>query len=148
VNQQPGDPEVARALAVELRVLFGHLSRRIREQAHAGDLTGSQKSALLRLERDGPATVTALARAEGVRPQSMGATVSSLEAAGLVSSSSDPTDGRRTILSITAACREWISASRAAREDWLFRAIQTKLAPGELEELADAIELLKRLAEP
>jgi DNA-binding MarR family transcriptional regulator len=148
VNEQHGDHEVARALAVELRVLFGQLSRRLREQAHAGDLTGSQKSALLRLERDGPATVTTLARAEGVRPQSMGATVSALEAAGLVNSSPDPTDGRQTILSITAACREWIRASRAAREDWLFRAIQAKLAPGEQEELVAAVELLKRLAEP
>jgi hypothetical protein len=33
-----------------------------------------------------------------------------------------------------------------AREDWLFRAIQTNLAPAEQEELARALELLKRLA--
>ena len=62
-------------LAGEIRVTLSKLSRRLREQAHAADLTGAQKSALLRLERDGPATVTTLARAEGGRPQSMGATV-------------------------------------------------------------------------
>jgi DNA-binding MarR family transcriptional regulator len=147
MNGPQADPEAARALALaaELRVLLGSLSRRLREQGHAGDFTGSQKSVLLRLERDGPATVTALARAEGVRPQSMGATVSSLEAAGLVSGSPDPADGRQTILSLTSACREWIKASREAREDWLFRAIRRKLTPREQEELAAAAELLKRL---
>ncbi|EQD59024.1 MarR family transcriptional regulator, partial [mine drainage metagenome] len=57
---------------------------RLREQAHPGDVTWSQMSVLGRLERDGPATVTRLARAEGVRPQSMGATVSVLLGAGLL----------------------------------------------------------------
>ena len=103
---------------------------------------------LARVEREGPATVTTLARTEGVRPQSMGATVSVLEAAGLVSRKPDPTDGRQTILSLTAACREWIKAGWAAKEDWLFRAIRTKLASGEQEELATAVELLKRLVDP
>jgi len=70
------------------------------------------------------------------------------QAAGLVSGTPDPTDGRQTILSLTAACREWIKAGRAAKEDWLFRAIRTKLASGEQEELATAVELLKRLVDP
>jgi DNA-binding MarR family transcriptional regulator len=77
----------------------------------------------------------------------MGATISVLEAAGLVSRSPDPTDGRQTILSLTAACREMIRATRAAKEDWLFRTIQTKLSPAEQEKLAEALELLKRLAD-
>jgi DNA-binding MarR family transcriptional regulator len=149
MNDRPGDPEAARAsaLAAELRVLIGKLKRRLREEAHSGDLTLSQTSVLSRLEREGPATVTTLARAEGVRSQSMGATVSDLEAAGLVSGAPDPADGRQTILSLTAACREMIKASRTAREDWLFRAIRTKLAPTEQEELATGVELLKRLAD-
>jgi DNA-binding MarR family transcriptional regulator len=75
----------------------------------------------------------------------MGATVSILEAAGHVVGAADPTDGRRTILSLTAACREWIKAGRAAREDWLCRAIRAQFASEEQEELAAAVELLKRL---
>src|SRR5216684_1889453 len=107
----------------------------MREQGHLGDLTWSQVSVISRLERDGPATVTTLARAEGMRPQSMGANVSALEAAGLVSGVPDPADGRQTILSLTEHCREWIRVGRAAREDWLFRAIQARLAPAEQEQL-------------
>jgi len=70
-----------------------------------------------------------------------------LQAAGLVSGSPDPRDGRQTILSLTDACQEWIRAGQAAKEDWLFRAIQSKLSPEEQVELAGAVELLKRLAE-
>ncbi len=137
----------ALALAVDLRVVIGQLRRRLREQASFGDLTWSQTSVLSRLDREGPATVTSLARAEGMRPQSMGATVSALQAAGLVSGLPDPKDGRQTILSLTPTCKEWIQAGRTAREDWLFGAIQSKLSPEEQEELARAVELLKRLAE-
>lgn len=137
----------AMALAGDLRVVIGQLRRRLREQSGFGDLSWSQTSVLSRLDREGPGTVTSLARAEGMRPQSMGATVSALEAAGLVSGSPDPQDGRQTILSLTASCREWIKASRAAKEDWLFRAIQSKLSPEEQGEIARAVELLKRLAE-
>jgi len=119
----------------------------MREQAHPGSFTWSQISVVIRLERDGPATVSALARAEGVRQQSMGATITVLQAADLVKGSPDPTDGRQTILSLTDACRKIIKAYRAAKEDWLFRAIQTKLSPAEQKELASALELLKRLAD-
>ena len=141
-----GHSTPAPALAVELRVVLGKLSRKLREQARPGDYTWSQISVLVRLERDGPATVTTLARAEGVRPQSMGATVAVLEAAGLVSGAPDPADGRQTILSLTDACRQWIQASRAAREDWLFRAISTKFTLEEQTQLAASVELLERLA--
>ncbi len=149
MHEQQNDPEAAHAAAVagELRVIVGRLKRRLHDEAHLGDFTWSQASVLSRLERDGPATVTTLARAEGVRPQSMGATVAVLEAAGLVSGTPDPTDGRQTILSLTDTCRDMIKVSRAAREDWLFRTIRTKLSPGEQEQLATGVELLKRLVD-
>jgi DNA-binding MarR family transcriptional regulator len=148
MKKSRGGQDAARALALagELRVLLGQLKRRLVEQTR-GDLSWPQKTVLLRIERDGPATVTALARAEGVRPQSMGATVSALEEAGLVSGAADPADGRQTIWSLTPACREIVKAGRAAREDWLFQAIQTKFKPGERQELAAAISLLKRFVE-
>jgi DNA-binding MarR family transcriptional regulator len=149
VSKQKGNSGSARALALagELRLLISQLKRRLREQTHLGNYTWSQAAVVIRLERDGPSTVSALARAEGVRQQSMGATISALEEAGLVSGSPDPADGRQTILSLTDSCRELIKATRAAKEDWLFRAIQTKLSPAEQEEVATALELLKRLAE-
>jgi DNA-binding MarR family transcriptional regulator len=149
MSKSKNDVDTVRALALagELRVVIGKLKRRLRREAHIGDLTASQAQVLGRLAREGPATVTNLARAEGVRPQSMGETLAVLKTAGFVSGAPDPTDGRQTVLSLTPACEAMIRAGRAAREDWLFRALQTKLAPLEQEELARAVELLNRLAD-
>ena len=137
----------ASALAQELRALFGKMKRRLREQASSGDLTPSQVSVVLRLEREGPMTASALARAEGMRPQSMASVVAALEELNFVSGASHPTDGRQTLLSLTEACRQRLQEGRAARQDWLTRRIETRLSPGEQDELASAIALLQRLSE-
>jgi DNA-binding MarR family transcriptional regulator len=137
------------ALAGELRVAVSKLIRRVREQTRAdtGDFTNAQKSVLLRLERDGPATVSMLARAEGVRPQSMRITVAALEAAGAVRGKPDLKDGRQTLLSLTPTFLKIVKTGRTARDDWLFRALRAQLAPREHEQLAAAVKLLSRLAD-
>src|SRR5580698_3906990 len=147
MTPRPNDTQIA-AIATELRVLVGQFKRRFREKVNLGDLTSSQLAVLRRLDSDGPATVTTLARAEGMRPQSMGANIAALEAAGLVSGTPDPNDGRQTILSLTAACKEKVKVGRMACDGWLCRTLQTKLTPAEQEELARAVELLRRLVEP
>jgi len=149
MNTQPKDAQSSRApaLAQDLRALFGKLKRRLREQGHVGDLTPSQISVLLRLEKDGPATAAGLARAEGMRPQSIGPVIAALEGAGLVSGAPDPNDGRQTLLSLTGAFRKWAQEGRAARQDWLTRAIQARLSSQEQDELAASVELLKRLVD-
>ena|ERR1700743_921308 len=135
------------ALAEALRSVVGKLKRRLRDQADTGDLTPSQTSVLLRLEADGSATTSGLARAEGMRPQSMGAVVAALEAAGLVAGAPDPADGRQTLLSLTDHCRAWIAQGRAARQDWLSRTIEARLSPEEQARLAAAIPLLQRIVD-
>jgi DNA-binding MarR family transcriptional regulator len=147
MNAAPDDLQEARAsaLATEIRALLGKLKRRLREQPGVGDLTMSQISVLLRLEREGPATTSSLARLEGMRPQSMGTVIAPLQAAGLVTGTPDPTDGRQTLLSLTDACRKWVAEGRAARQDWLTRRLQARLSAEEQDRVADAVELLKRL---
>jgi DNA-binding MarR family transcriptional regulator len=149
MNDGPNQPRADRvsALATDLRALIGRLKRRLREQANPGDLTPSQISVLLRLEKDGPATASSLARAEGMRPQSMGSAIAPLEAAGLVSGAPDPGDGRQTLLSLTDVCRQWIEKGRAARQDWLSGALEARLSPDEQDQLANAVALLRRLVE-
>ena len=144
-SPRPQDPRLA-ALAAELRLSLGKLVRRVREHA-PNDFTSAQKSVLLRLERDGPATVSALARAEGVRPQSMRVTVAALKAMAAVSGKPDPADARQTLVSLTPGFRKALQASRAAKEDWLVRALQAQLSPREQAALAVAVKLLQRLAD-
>jgi len=139
------ESEAAHALAVELRMLASQLRRRLRQQASMADWTESQRAVLLRLERQDGATVTELALAEGVRSQSMGATVASLIEAGYVKGSADPADGRRTLLSLTPHTRKVFRQVRAAREDWLQHAIAARYSPAEQRQLASAVQLLQRL---
>ena len=135
------------ALAHHLRRFAGKLKRRLREQADVGDLTPSQTSVLLRLEKEGPATTSALARREGMRPQSMGTIVAALESASLVTGAPDPSDRRQTLLSLTDHCRIWIAESRIARQDWLAQTIAARLSSDEQERLAAVLPLLDRLTD-
>jgi len=143
------DSRVARvdALARDLRGLVGRLKRRLREQSGVGDLSPSQTAVLLRLEKEGPGTTSRLARAEGMRPQSMGALVAALEGEGLITSAPDPNDGRQAILSLTDLCRARLAEGRAARQDWLCRVIEARLSPAEQDQLAAAVGLLGRLVD-
>lgn len=147
-NQLAGADFVdAVALSEALRNQLSKLKRRIREQSHWGDLTWPQVSVLSHLESGGPATVTTLARAEGIRPQSMGVHVAVLVEAGLISGVPDPHDGRQTIWSLTSECLKRVKAGRTAWEDWLVRAIENNLTAREKKDLANAVELMKRLAD-
>lgn len=143
------DPRIAQAQATarELRALVGKLKRQLREKVGVEGLTLSQITVLIHLELQGSATVSELARAENVKPQSMGATVAGLQALMLIEGVPDPGDGRRTLLSLTKLAHEKIRAIRTAREDWLFHAIRERFNANEQDALARGVELLKRLAE-
>jgi DNA-binding MarR family transcriptional regulator len=131
-------------LAHDLRESVGRLVRRLRAES---DVPMNQMGVLGRLDRFGPASISDLAAADRVRPQSMAQTVRELESAGWVSRRPDPDDGRRAILELTDAGLARLQANRAAREDWLTQALERELDPAEREHLAEAIALLGRVAD-
>ena len=139
--------ELAQTLATEMRAVFRKLKVRVREHGGGNDLTPSQFSVVLRLEKDGSATVSSLARAEGMRPQSMSAVVTPLQESGLVRGAPDPSDGRQTLMSLTPKCLKWLQEGRAARQDWIATTISQKLSAHEQEKLQAALKLLTRLVE-
>jgi DNA-binding MarR family transcriptional regulator len=131
-------------VASELRVVIGQVVRRLRAQ-HRFPL--AQATVLGRLDREGASSVSDLAVAEHVRPQSMAQTVGDLEAERLVSRRPDPEDGRRALVELTAKGHETLAAERSRREGWLAEAIASDLTPEEQEVLMRAVPLLRRLAE-
>ncbi|HEX7728577.1 MAG TPA: MarR family transcriptional regulator [Terracidiphilus sp.] len=139
--------DLAGTLAAEMRAMFRKLKLRLREHTGHGNLTPSQVSVVLRLEKNGPATVSSLARAEGMRPQSMSSVVTPLQVSGLVKGSPDPGDGRQTLMSLTSKCEKLLQEGRAARQDWLTTRISQKLSAQEQEKLRAALALLTRLVE-
>ena len=133
----------AAALANELRVVFGQLVRRLRAE---GAFPVSHGAVLGRLDRDGPMSVSDLARAERMRPQSMAQTVKDMEAAGLVSRRDDPDDRRRALVELTPDGRSTLDEQRRHRAGWLAKGIAEDLTRDERRQLADALELMRRLA--
>lgn len=137
----------ATALASELRSAVGKLKRRMREQAAQGRFSPTQVAVLHRLEKDGAATVSALARAEGMRSQSMGAVVAALASEGFLKGAPDPDDGRQTLWWLTSSSRRWIDESRATRQDWLACSLQSRLSVAERAQVSAAVALLARLVD-
>ena len=131
------------SLASELRVVLGQLIRRLRAE-HRFPI--SHGSVLGRLDREGPQSVSALAVAERVRPQSMAQTVGDLEGDGLVKRNPDPSDGRRQLVSLTPRGKDTLEADRRNREGWLVKAIE-ELPAEDQETVGRAIVLLRHLAD-
>ncbi|AZM62565.1 MULTISPECIES: MarR family winged helix-turn-helix transcriptional regulator [unclassified Streptomyces] len=150
--------EAAVQAAGDIWVVVGRLRRKLRalEAAEEGTARGGdserqpsppQSSVLRRLDRNGPASASELAAAEGVRPQSMAKTVLALEAAGLVSRSPDPEDGRRQVVSLTDRGRERRRGERLARQAWLARALREHGTEEEVRAVITAMALLDRVAQ-
>ncbi|MET7485297.1 MarR family transcriptional regulator [Streptomyces sp. NPDC005538] len=150
-QQRTGAPagisDSAARSARDLRVVLSRLRRRIREVATDEDLTPSQESALTLVGKHGAATASALAAAEGVRPQSMAATLAALDQHGLIRRSPDPEDGRRQLVTLTEAGRERVEDNRQVREEWLARAFEDRYTERERRTILDALTLMERLSE-
>lgn len=132
-------------VAADLRAALSPLVRRLRQVKPDGELTFSQISALVRLDREGPATATELAAGEGIRPQSMCTIVNVLQERGLVARDPDPADGRRVVVSLTRAGLDGLHGARAERARRLTIAVDEELTPAEQRQLAEAIPLLERI---
>src|SRR5580704_17536870 len=141
----PGRHRRSEALATELRAAASALVRRLRAESAGQTLSVSQGAVLVMLHNAGPSTVADLARLEPVAPQSMGATVASLESEGLVARTVDSGDARRWNASLTETGRRVLLEGRAARQAWLSHAIEERLADAEQYHVAEAIELLRKM---
>jgi DNA-binding MarR family transcriptional regulator len=125
---------------------IGLLVRRVRAATASHDLSLTETMVLGRLEREGPATTAELARAEGIKPQSMGTIIAALEERGLVGRKPHLTDGRQVNIELTAKGAAVRKITRDARQMWLAQAI-AQLDEEEQKTLFAAGRIIKRLVE-
>jgi DNA-binding MarR family transcriptional regulator len=136
-------------VAVEdFAMALGLLVRRLRASTppELQEFSWTQQAVLRRLEKNGPATSADLARAEGVKPQSMSTALGLLEKKGLVERKAHPTDGRQINIKLTARGITLRRNTKEATLAWLLRAI-AGLDRQEQTTLFKAGELIKRIAE-
>jgi len=134
--------------ATELALALGLLVRRLRSAApsESHELSWTQKAVMVRLDTEGPATTADLARAEGMKPQSMGTTIAALEEMGMVEREPHPTDGRQINIALTEKGARMRKETRIAKQTWLAEAI-AKLDAAEQKSLPAFTALIKRLGE-
>ncbi len=138
----------AALLADELRRSIRRLTHRLRAESSSFERSTSEQAVLRRLVDEGPSTTAALARAELVKPQSMGATLAVLEGDGLVVRTPDAVDARCRNVSITEKGKQTLLKGRAARQSWLARSIDEKLDATEQRTVLEALALLQRIVDP
>jgi DNA-binding MarR family transcriptional regulator len=131
-------------VASELRVVLGQLVRRLRAENR---LPLPHGTVLARLDRCGTSSVSELAAAERIRPQSMAQTIVELEAEGLVTRKPDPNDKRRALVELTDQGHATLQNDRRQRDGWLAQAIVEQLTAEEQATLTEAVAVLQRLAD-
>lgn len=144
-SRSPSDSSLD-PIAADLMLAIGQLVRRLRSEAHPGDLNLSQSSVLSRLDREGPRTTADLARAESMKPQSMKAILASLEEDGCVERRPHPTDGRQILFALTPKGLEERRRRTMAKREWLVDALG-KLDQAEVLTIAAALPLISRLGD-
>lgn len=130
----------------ELIQAVGLLVRRVRAAAASHELSLAESAVMARLAKNGPATIADLARAESMKPQSMGTTVAALEEMGMVERKPHPTDGRQLNIQLTPKGSAVRNSARNAKRAWLAKAV-AQLNEREQETLFSAGEIIKQLVE-
>ncbi|WP_046495335.1 MarR family winged helix-turn-helix transcriptional regulator [Streptomyces odonnellii] len=133
------------ALAAAIRDAAGQLIRRVRQESGT-TLTWSQSALLSGLARHGQATASELAAENGLRPQTVWSSLTTLEQRGLVTRERDATDRRNVHASLTDQGRAELTADRTTREAWIASVLEDDFTPEERAQIADAVPLIVRLA--
>ena len=130
-----------------IRSAVVRLSRRLRAERPADALAPTKISVLAQLWRNGEMCAGDLADLERIQPQSLTRTLAALAADGLIARRPDPLDRRQAVIGITEQGLAALSEDMQARELWLAKAMDIQLSPAERQLLADAAELMDRLAD-
>jgi DNA-binding MarR family transcriptional regulator len=125
---------------------IGLLVRHARAAAASEELSWSETAVLKRLANEGPATTADLARAQGMRPQSMRPIIATLEQMSMVERKPHATDGRQVNIELTAKGAAVQKGARDAKRTWLAQTIG-QLNKQEQETLFAAGRIIRRLAE-
>jgi DNA-binding MarR family transcriptional regulator len=132
-------------LASRLRLAVARTARRLRQEA-GGGLSPTLTAALASIDNHGPLTPSELADRERIKRPTATRLIASLEENGLVARTSDPSDGRSSLIATTPEGRELMRTLRTRKDAYLARRL-AKLTPEERETLARAADLLERLLE-
>lgn len=109
-------------------------------------LSFTSLSVLHTLSRAGACRLSDMVRTEQIKQPTLTAAVAKLERDGLVRRSPDPSDGRASMLSLTAAGQSIVSRRHAERVEGLRRLVD-RLPPADRERLLDIADVFDHIVE-
>jgi DNA-binding MarR family transcriptional regulator len=139
--RQPFDPAV-----IDFGQSIGLLVRRVRAAAASHELSLTESGVLRCLAKEGPATTAALARAQGMRPQSMRTVITTLEKMGMIARRPHATDGRQVNIVLTTKGAAEEKSTTEAKRTWLAHAV-SQLSHEDRETLFAAGRIIRQLVE-
>jgi DNA-binding MarR family transcriptional regulator len=132
--------------AIEFGQAISLLVRRTRAAANSEELSWTETGVLRRLAVDGPATTADLARAQGMRPQSMRSILATLEELEMIERRPHETDGRQVNIVLTAKGAAAAKSAGDAKRTWLAHAF-AQLSAQDRETLIAAGRIVRRVVE-
>ncbi|MCX3063290.1 MarR family winged helix-turn-helix transcriptional regulator [Streptomyces beihaiensis] len=145
MSENPDPSASAVEVSREIRAVVSRLRRRLLSASRTDEMTLGQATVLARLSDKKAVTASELAASEGVRHQSMTATVAALAALGLVERTPDPDDGRRLLITLTPQGRRRVEEGRQARTEWLAGRLRDMCTEEERQTVLAAMTVLRRL---
>lgn len=135
------DPIPYAETAARLRVVVARLARQLRQHSPGG-LTPSQWSALVMVEDNRSLRIGDLAEREGVSAPTATRLVASLEEAGLLTRTTDPSDRRTAYVALTTAGHEKLEWARGVRTATLVQRLSA-MPSDDVRRLSELLPLLE-----
>jgi DNA-binding MarR family transcriptional regulator len=139
-------PDAAQC-ATRLRRAVLVLARRLRPSLQGDGISAAKLSVIGQLYRAGPMTPTELAVREGVKLPSLTRLLAELESDGWLTREAHASDGRRSLLRLTAHGRKRLVAAAQAADAPLAGAIAATISVDDRRVLLQACALLERIDE-
>ncbi|UFS60080.1 MarR family winged helix-turn-helix transcriptional regulator [Subtercola endophyticus] len=133
-------------LSENLRPAILRVSRRLRAEKADHELSDSQTFILAYLHNHGPSTPGTLAAFERVTPPSMNRTINAVVEAGYAVRTPSADDGRKVVISLTAAGVAIVKETRRQRDEWLYKRL-AELSVEDRRTLDRAAGILRTLAD-
>lgn len=133
-------------IAAQLRTVLHRLVKVLRKQTRNEALLSlTERSTLGLLYPDKQLSPSELAQVEKVTTQSMSQIINHLAELNYIRKAPSEEDKRKTLLSLTEEGKTYVEKGRQEKQEWLARAFEEKLVPGEREVLQQAIHILSKL---
>jgi len=134
-------------VAASLRSTVTRLTRQLRKQNISSAFSNAELLTMGLLDQHGSMLPSALADLERISAQAISQIINRLVEAGVVDRTSDESDKRKVLITLTEAGKKHLDENRRIKEEWLVKAMDNLFSTEELALIEAFLPLLQRLAE-